>query len=752
MRLPVTPDFYLAPHPEIDGQLAMAADCEEIGGTTAREIYEGDPSKSGLARSIQGQIGNHFVFLEEGKTHNGPTLERATRLFLPFVIKSHTERGAQMAADMYTIADQTPRGQFARHNGEPIPAGRFFDLSQVVQLDANDVERYRADGLIYFAPSATNHDEPVYRFTSSGETQVKLSRDEYVLEPEDFSTTDSRLNLLLQGRSGIKREVGMVEHDPEDLIPEFLLGGLAVSGGPFYWRIKERVNDHLIQLSSAALIDANRNTGTGLHLDSYERNRQVELVKQVDPESKQPTPTFGNTWVPIEFFSLRPSRGRKRHQLGTEWRMLDRNELLDRHINGVTPLKALRLANPSVRTPLLSEVERSDTDAMAVGRVAVQRIKKSRSNQGKVKRIVRALEHRGEGIPEDARDPEAWRQAMDTLSDVGDMSATIIAEELHPHEVKTIIDAGARAILVKRLLGKSAARGVMDAAHHTILNDYARKGIGIAMGDENNYRELHSSGYWILDGVASRMKNIAVPMSIYGGNRQQFYDVYARELELLLKNLVGVTGPQDEVAVFQGGGDGIMYAAHRAAIEANALSFTSGIDKEGAVAKLIMEEGHGHVFREVMAVLSRQHPLVAHTLFSLILPGGIGTGLEYDAEALLRKLFVNPPTPFYVLNINGHYDGMRQQYDKYANDSVRGSVYSPREYMPKLIRYVEDLEEMFDDMVEFMRDPASRWEEDGIPPNHVDRSCSNKGKILQDDGMAIPLWLQRGRDDYLAHA
>jgi predicted Rossmann-fold nucleotide-binding protein len=752
MRGPVSPDGYLAAHPEMDGKLAMVFSCAELGRPLVRSIYEGLPNLQGLGRSVLGQVGVDIEVSRDEITHDGPSLEKASQLFVPFSTEAHTTIGKRLVEDMHTIADEAPNnGKPIKWNGQDLPVGRYVDLSQFRTRRGEEVERDIRDGLVYIeAPGEDS--PPQYRFDSDGVLQVKLNPIEFKLHPDDLETTTNRLTLLGQGRSGVKKIAEDWERDPYHRIPKFLLGGLPISVGPYYWRIVHQINDHLIQLKSAALFDENRTKGTGRHLPAYDRIRQVELVRLDNPDSTEPKPTFGNTWIPVELFTLQQRHQQGKKSAGRSWQMMSRDERIHRHQHGVTPLKAIGAENTAKIAPVTAELNKPNVDAIILNRNGLHVIKKTQTEERRVRQIARSLRKRARGVPDSVTRKNEASKLVEEIGLAGDQTAVVFANYLNITDLETLANEGARAFVLRNY--NVDGSGIMDAESHNTAIRLVRKGIGLAWITPQGLCEFDVGGQWAKPNMSEKKRQVQLPISIFGANRDEVGRLFSRRINNLLTGLAEHVSPE-KIMVNHGNGGGLMWIAHLAAKSAGAISSGCGIDKEG----ITNTEPDLFIDISTEAILTRQDGIERKSLFAVFADGAIGSVWELWNCLLARKLLFQFCTPIYILNETGNYKKSIEQLealDEQHEVVVDGQVGNfgarkdaPRKWLRNMVVIAESEDEIIADMMDFMENMADRLEAAGVPYKHALQAFDTKKKIFEEEGQCMPDWVTRGMEELM---
>lgn len=744
MRGPVSPDANIGAHPEGGGQAALFFEVADLSGDVIDRIAAGDPALRLLGRSVLGQLG---VDIYEG----GEATVIDNGLWLPIGITGHTEVGNALINDVNRLISETKPGKISVWHGAPLPFGRFADLDSLERLEADEVQHDIDQSVICLDPASNNISprNDYYRINSDGSLSVKLAPVEFKVNNAHLYKTpgipdldiqpkiappDRRLELLHRGRPGIKRNSWIEQREPDDILPDFLLGGILISPGGRYWSIRPEIANGVQQIPSAALLDGNRIDGIGDHLDPYYRHRQVELVT-----SGENRPTFGDTYVTLDLYRPKEVSG----DVPINWLQMSPAVRRSRHILGVTALQALETSDPDTRRALFDIVERPDVSAIVLSRKGISVVPEAGNHSGNRRLIKNELRLTPDGIPSGLRH---LKPLIDRLGNAGDKTSTVIAEELKLEHLPDLVDdGGASAILAGRYVGEG---GSITQDELSLLSSLSRQNVGIAQAENGDYREFHPMGLWVKPGVAERLRSERIFCAMFGAARTGVGNRLHSEIGRLMDDLVEFEGSPESLAFVHGNGDGVMRSACENARARNILSLGTGINAEKNGQGAVSTAADGVINMETLGWIVRQHQLNANASIAYVVEGAFGTNAEIDNITTSRKLLIHTPAPMFIRNPGGEFDGVRQQLKINGETALPNSA---RKWVPRTVHFIDDLSESLPVYARYRQDTTGYWERAYVPPKHIALVYENRRMVAAKTGIQIPGHELKAMIEYAGH-
>lgn len=735
MKGPISPDATLAHHIEGKDQLAFFFPEGALDTEVKTKVLESSPDLLWLGRSVLGQVGVDITADGAAVSHNH------SGIYVPVSTAAYANVGRTLLDDLQELVHQTASGANVLWRDRPLPFGRLADMSRLVRQDRDAVQTDIYERYISFETNGALHDNDqptAYKVHQDGSVSIKLTPLEFILNENYFlSSTEGRIGLLQEGRAAVARDSDHIYKDDDEPLPDFLLGGIRLSAGPRFWRILSQVTDNFVQLESAALFDADRLMGTGRHLPEYDRQRQVELRKIPDATSEEPEPTYGNTWIPVEFFRS-TQVGQNRPPIN--WIRMTRQQRRLRHAYGVTALQALETADTANREALFAVARKPDVAALVLSRRGVQVVNETGSDKLNTRNTVSKLREPAEGVP---RDLCHLKPLIEELGTAGDRTATVVAEQLRLEDIGRLVAGGdARAILFERF--RADGSETMSTEELAALVDLSRRGIGIAWAQDGDYREFHPSGLWIKPGVSQRIEQLEVSVALFGARRENIAKLYESQIGRFLDGLVNMFNGPEYLAVVHGNGSGIMRAADEGARARGMLSFGVGIDVERLGQDQVNKAADGRMNMKSSELLIRQHLLEVYSTIPVITDGGVGTLVEIYNSLCFRKLLLGLPTPIIIVDPTGMYEPTRQQIENIAPNEI-GEQSLPRNWLKNVLRFVTDFENgALQELANFIADPAGFWQAANIPTGHIRIADIAHRRQLAKLGMRLPPFMHQG--------
>lgn len=759
MRGPVSPDGHLASHPN-DGERMTMVFPSHVFGAQHERILDSlqDPGSKAVGvqtRSTVGQIGGDIVQTDAALTYPGADGTELTAI--PVEIASYTKAAKDLSDDLNELNSATKDGELIRYNGRPLGIGRLIDLAQLKPLDAEEVTQNVHDAIIGF--TSEDYEGRNFRVDTNGVLEVKLAPVEFFFDEEFlFGPLASSVGLLHEGRARLAGLSDAEDRHPNDKLPGFTLGGIRISPGPLHYMIEPKLRadgverDEFIQIPGAAFIDGNRIMGIGDNLPTYDRHRQVELVRTASPSGGdlESAHTFGNSSVGMKIF-----RSRQLASSGAiNWLRMPKADRLATHYGGVNVLRALDAANPANHEALLEVTDDPDNVALVMSRNGARVIGARRSQAQNERKISDVLARSEPGFDEGLEHLEPLVEALG--SNAGDRTNILVTDEIDlsdiPHYAKNND--------VRGFLFRKAKNGrTMDTNTQTMLAEYARRGIGIARVEGADYREFHQSGMFVKPGIAERLAKMELSVAVFGANRREVGTAYREDIEYLFDRMIEEFGGPEYLAAVHGGGDGAMGAAHKAALDRNMMSLAMMINLEKNAQQNVGNDASA--VNEILSpeLLTRQGILEACNLIPIFVPGGHGTFIEFFTSTTDRKLLHSLPTPLIVLNNNDYFTPLKEQVDIIANTTeirrngstfnIAGKGNSPRTWVNYITHFVDSKEEVWDVIKNFKDDPAGVWHEAGVSREQLAVAYENMRAQAAKNGIGIPLFLSRAAERYI---
>jgi predicted Rossmann-fold nucleotide-binding protein len=739
---PVTPDGKLGAHPEGGGQAALFFEEADLQQRGVDRIIDKDPDLVLLGRSVLGQIGVDVVLSGEAVRSTDDNQVGVPGIWIPINMETHAKVGEALVSDVRTILDKTRPGTLLKWQEKTLPFGRYADMGSLEKLNADEVQRDIDNSVISLDPkcSANNPKSESYRINDDGSLSIKLSPLEFKLNEAHLHETpaipeygiaaapaspDVRLELLHRGRPGIRRNSWIEQKDPNERLPNFLLGGILLSPGGRYWNIRPEVAPNVYQIPSAAHFDGNRIDGIGDHLDPYFRHRQVELV--VDGPNR---PTFDETYVTLDLFRSRELSG----DTPINWLSLSLEARRSRHLLGVTALQALETADETNRNALFGVVDKTNIAALVLHRNGIGVVPETGNHSANRRLIKNALRSTPNGIPNGL---EHLRGLVERLQNAGDRTSTVVAQELKLEHLPDLVDdGGASAFLAKKYSGENIA---VNHDELTLLTGLSRQNVGLAQAENGDYREFHPMGLWVKPGVSEmlRLKRERVFIALFGAARPWVGKDLNGEIGELMDELIDVEGDPNNIAFVHGNGEGTMRSACENARQRGILSLGTGINAELNGQGVVNTDADGVINMQTWDWIVRQHQLDTHASVAYVVEGAHGTGAEIFNMITSRKLQIRMPAPMFIRNPNGEFEGIKEQIKLNTDQSQRKN--SARRWVAETVHYVDSLPESIDTYSRFRSDMAAYWKKAGVPPEHIALAFERRRASLGRFGLQVPL-------------
>ena len=693
-----------------------------------------------LGRSSLGQMGIDIKAVGKAESHS-PHRAKSKTLIVNFTAEAHTAVGEQLIEDMHAITSDAPRFVPVTYENQELGIGRFVNVGALERLEKEDVEEAIAGDFVAFGANGNTE----YEVNDDGSVTMPISHLEFMFNQHRFKTPEQRLKILKLGRSAIVPHSDVIEREADDPLPEFLVGGVLFSPGPYYLSIQPNAGDNYRQLKSARFIDSNRLMGMNPSRPHYDRNRQVELVST----KRNSGQTYGDTTVKVDLFRDTDLRDTYR---GINWFNLSKLERSNLHRDGVSPLNIVRAADPTVRSALTKIIDDSKNAALILSRKGAIIVPAGETYKFDVQNILDATEDWGEK----EADPAAadLSSIVENLAAAGDRSTVVVARTLKPEDMLRIANEGdVKAFLVDEI---NPDGPFLSKEQHSMLAEMARDGVAVGW-DGEFYRELHKSGLFMKPESLSQIEDLELVVAMYGGNR----DIIGQNLQPQISNffdrLMRIV-PKEKLGVAHGSGQGVMDTANTEALKRGMLSMGVGISVE-QVGQETKSTADGLALFQIRDRLYRQQMLDTFNTISIFNIGGSGTLEEMFISVCTHKLTMCLPTPKIAVDEDGLYKNAEEMIAEISNREsikINGHEVDLTEdpfvdrWVTNTFHRVSNYEEAGDIIEEFITDPAKYWKDCGISPAKIKIALNTHMERLQQVGMKLPGYLKEAAEAYIA--
>lgn len=740
LREVVSDDGALASGPEGLGISFRIAD--EISARDARSITNTDSElvkPELIGRSSIGQIG-----IEVQQTGPAETFtKRATGdkyLFVPISLEPHTQTGETLADDMSELAANTKKGERVIFEEKELGVGRFVNFGALDKLDNKAVQQAIDNKLIAIGSNG----EAAYKVNDDGSVTVQISQLEFLFNPQRFKTPEQRLKILRLGRSALVPHSDVIYREPNDPLPDFLVGGVVFSPGPFYWSIREDVGKYS-QLPSARFFDSNRLMGMSPARDAYDRNRQVELVK-TRPRSSQ---TYAETSVTIDVYRDTDVTDNLRD---INWFAIPLSGREKLHKDGVSALNIVRATDPLMRNKLKQTIHDPKNAALLLSRKGAIVVPAGQTYKFDVQNILDATEDWGDPGT-DQPDETGLSLIVESLSTAGDRSNVVVARTLKPEDMLRIVnEADVRAFLIDEY---NPDGPFLTKEEHSILAEMARRGVAIGW-DGEIYRELHKSGLFMKPEASTQIEDLELVVAMYGGNRDIIGDNLRPQIGSFFDRLTRIV-PRDKLGVAHGSGQGVMDAANNEALKRGILSLGVGIQVE-QVGQETKSTADGIALFNIRDRLYRQQMLDTFNTISIYNAGGAGTLEEMFITVCTHKLLMCLPTPKITVDEDNLYasaEAMIEEISTRKTILIDGKAVDLTDnpfvdrWITSTFHRVNNYGEAATIIESFIKDPGKYWRECGISPAKIATALETHSERLAHVGMKLPSYLKSAAEQYI---
>lgn len=734
---------YLAQDPECPDELGVIF---SLSGEQQSELREGD-SVSIIGRSAMCLLGIDFR-ARPGYDYYHSIVDDVAGVLVPLEITPPaTTTGSRLLDDVRNLPTNSHGMYIHGEQEQALPFARILRHTNLVAMSKRAVADAIRDNLIVIGqptegsiPRRKN-----WNINDDGSVTMPLAHLEFLFHHDIMDTPEKRLNILHHGRAGLRPYVDTAERDPEDTLSIFTVGGVLFSAGPFFWKVRTTVSDgQYQQLETGSFGDGNRVNGVGAHLPSWERHRQVELLSKDVTEPLR----YGEAQVTIEFF--RPKRV---IDTTVNWGALSHQERAKIHLNGMDPLTTLLDADPRIFEDLYAKFAAEDLNAVVItphGNTAVSVSETAKFNGQKIANAV--SKH---GVTR-GHDIEDLRWASELLANVSDRSRVAIVNSLRPSDASRIVEEQDVNGLLVRDWGKVA----FTEHEHTALTGLARRGVNLGWYMDGEFREMHRSGLWASPEAADRLSQLELVVAMFGGHNDQLREPLQPQVDEFFARLADLMDPA-LIAAAHGNGEGMMLAGHRGARASNVMSLGSGIAAEAKGQGGFNNEPEAVVHSVSVDWLHRQNILDMLKTVSIYNIGGFGTGTEQFAALTTQKLWEVLPSPQIAVDLSGIFQDAKRWADKISSleeivldDGTQIPLTRPlaQPWVANTLHLVPNYHEAGAIVEAFVRDPASYWDNAGIPPIEIAHALPLHSARMALMGMKLPSYMRAAAEKYARSA
>lgn len=737
-------DGVLVVHPGNQQELAL----KHGPGTLPLEFVEqleagGDLGKLQLfARSVLGQMGVNIV------PNGDPILDKkgkAVTAYSPVAVTAHSPLGEMVMEDFDEMREARKEGAplRLRRKASVIEAGRYVDLSQYTPMTQAETQNAFNTCLLAIDIPHTS-EERQYQINEDGSVTMPIALVETLISSNTLRSREERLNAIKHGRAGLIPHTDTIRRNENDIVPPFLLGGIALSPGPFTCVIREALDEkgNTKQLSGAALIDGNRLMGIGRDLDLYTGHRQIE-VTNLDEAL-----TFGAAKVTIDIYRYSGDAPDLNPVINWYGMHVDQRKKL--HNQGVNPLDVIHVAEPAARDHLKNSY--AGEAGVILSSHGGTIVPKDKTDLLTTKSIIVAAKSFGRNreLPKSLKSLEPF---IEELAPAGDRSRVFIGERLLLEHMQSVVESGD----VRSFFVEDWGEEFMQQKVHTAVMEMVRSGVSIGWDDGAKIRNFHRSGFWMTREAIDRFENLRMVIAMYGTHRpsvDQALEPKVQEFFELLTDLM----PVEYLAVTHGNGPGVMRMSDVLAREAGIMSLGVGIKVEG------QEEGE-NIWLPEGAVqflnserLYRQQLMDKLRMIAILNLGGYGTLEEAAISLCTTKLNSTIPAPAILVDPTGeYYKPVVEQFRKASEEKelvIDGEkidiIDTPfgQPWVTNTVHIVRDYTEAYEIIDKFWKNPAEYWEEAGIPPKEVAKAYWAQFEEWIKMGMKMPERVTRAVREY----
>jgi len=712
-----------------------------------------------ISRSVFGQLGVEIEQTEAGT----PIVDERT-LYVPAQITTHTEIAHKVGEVIGNLASETSPGQpiswtvkeAESSMEEPVEAGRIFDQSKVKKLEKDEVEAAIKDGRIGLDPLAERYgdNQPVDFVNEDGSITLPISKIEFLFNSNSLGRTEELLNTILHGRAGLVKHLSFRTLRERKRVPDFLVGGVVFSPGPYLWKIRQDVDyDRQIkQIKGASVFDPERSQGTSPFHPVYDRNRQIELINH---GSKQ---KIGETWVTLDIYkNTEDSRSKRlpRNAL-VDWDSDDPRQLEKRkriHDQGLNPLDIIKVQAPAI-DKAFSDIRSNPADLAGFVVSKHGATKVPRGDYGLDEFTAQNAATAAVSFGRSRSIPEGYDYLKDIVSSLpqsGDRSRTLIIDRLLPEYIPEIIGkADIRAFLVEDF-GDLA----IDHQHHQALVNKVREGVAIGWRHQDVIRHLHQNGLWMTPESIDALQNVEFVFGMFGGTKELVSQACEPAVQNFLNGIMDHT-PADKLGVVHGNGPGHMESFDRISRSLGVQSYGYGIDQRKSRKRQVFMDADGIMLYPKNGIWYRQTGIEDMKDIGVYWPASYGTLSELYISLVNRKLLNKLPAPEIIIDPPGVFKPTHLQaglLSDTAHLQMWGEIIDigqsmGRSWLGRTVEHFTDEQSAFKKVNEFIRDPGAYWHEIGVPRHDIKKALKSNTEAKANLGMKMPDSLKRAAQRY----
>ncbi|HVA10933.1 MAG TPA: hypothetical protein VNG32_02080 [Candidatus Dormibacteraeota bacterium] len=740
------PDGILAVYAD-GNRLALSFSVKDFSTKDIKRLETGDDADYQIAgRSAAGQLGIDVVRAP------GTVVVSKDNLQIPISVEAHTPVARNILIDIGELAQDLKSGESLQWDDKDIKFGQLVNCDYLRRLEKQEVESAITKGFIAFDPINELLSKPDYTINDDGSVTLPISLLEFVFNEEMLRRPDQRFNILHHGRAGLIPLIDTLHHTETDILPDFMVGGIVFSPGPYHIRIREQIDSarNITQLPSTALFNGSRLMGMNPVYDPYSRNRQIELVNRGSQQA------FGVTRATIDIFRSKKAEEIVRPAL--DWQRMSRERRMKTHRDGVSPLDVIKATDLTYRKSLLDTVSGSETGALVISSHGISKVPRGRTERFMAQNIREAARSFGRyrSIPEDLQPLAAFVKA---LKPAADRSRLVIVDELELRHIPNIVKSGdVRAILMRRYAGSGSAGVSMSKEDHSAIVNLVRGGVSIAWENNGDLRELHRSGLWTTPAAAERMEELDLVIAMYGSHFDSISNALKPQIEAFVQDLIKLV-PVKHLGFVHGNMAGIMEIADDLARQFGLMSLGVGLELSALGQHETNLLCDGFLFLDSHERLYRQEKLDKFNTISIFNVGGFGTLEELAITVCTHKLLSSLPAPNILVDPDRLYvnaEDMISEISKRRSlnlgnhriDLSKSPLGQP--WVSNIVHRVTNYKEAAALIKRFWHDPKKYWLQAGIPPTDIAVAYSKHLEMMEQMGMRLAHNLVKAAEDYIA--
>ncbi len=751
-------DAVIAVHPEDEQSFALHHRAGTLSSSFIDRLEHTGNEHGGLrlfSRSVLGQMAVNIV------ANGAPIVvgqRRSAEVYSPVSITSYAPIGDSVKADLERMKDgKRPGSDLRSKRGKAIEGGRYVDFAQLKRLEKPETENVLNQWLLAIdVRDAT--EERDYSVNEDGSITMPIALVETLISDFTLPTREERLDAIRHGRAGLKPHIDTEKRQADDLLPSFLVGGVALSPGPFTCVIRELLDTEgkLRQLPGAAMVDGNRLMGIGRDLDLYTGHRQIEIVNLTEGQK------FGDTYITIDIY--RNVGDFSSLTSVVDWYGMDVEQRRRLHQTGISPLDVIHAVDPGARERLAAVYRRSAGVIMSSR--GVNEVPGGQTDKLTANHVLRAAQSfgRDRDINNELRSLAPFVEA---LAPAGDRSRVFAGRRLLAEHLTEIVNGSD----VQSFLVEDYGDEAMSQQVHSAMVNLVRSGVSIGWDRQGEMRIFHRSGLWTRPDEVARLEELRLVIAMYGTHRRAVDRELSPRISTFFDQLTTLM-PTRYLAVTHGNGPGVMRICDVLARQAGMMSLGVGIELEGQEEgeDIWLPNGVAH-FKDSFR-LYRQQRMDKYRMVSVINPGGNGTLEEAGINVCTNKLNSALPSPTIIVDPPGdYYHHIVAQFaeasnretinifgvevdisDKpFAQPWVTNTIYHVRGYVDSDISRrlpVRKRESAFAVIERFWENPAAYWQQAHVPPEEVLKAYVHHKRELAHMGMHLADRFERAVSAY----